>query len=202
MKTALLVLAAALAALGQSQRPRDLGPAKLLVASRDLQDPNFSKTVLLLIKHDATSAMGVVLTRESRYTIGRLFPELAKANETHAYVGGPVSRTGVIALGRSKQAPAGAETVIGDVWMTADKALLERMVRENVNPESFRVFLGYAGWGGGQLENEVEHGAWHIFNADPAAVFASDVKGLWERYMRRVEAQIAMARVQTGDQGR
>ncbi|MCC6586759.1 MAG: YqgE/AlgH family protein [Bryobacterales bacterium] len=194
MKTALVALAAALAAWGQSQRPRDLGPGKLLVAARELADPNFSQAVVLLVKHDATSAMGVVLTRESRYTIGRLFPEIAKSNETRAYVGGPVSRAGVIALGRSKQAPAGADAVVGDVWMTADKALLERMIRENANPETFRVYLGYTGWGGRQLENEVEHGAWHIFNADPAAAFAADVKGLWERYMRRVEAQIAMVR--------
>ena len=194
MKTALLVLAAVLGASAQSQRPRDLGPGKLLVASRDLGDPNFSQSVVLLMKHDATSAMGVVLTRESRYTIGRLFPEIAKSNETHAYVGGPVSRTGVIALGRSKQAPTGAEAVVSDVWMTADKALLERMIRENANAETFRVYLGYTGWGGGQLENEVKQGAWHIFNADPAAVFAADVKGLWDRYIRRVEAQIATVR--------
>lgn len=191
MRIAVLLCLAALAARGQSQQPRDLSAGRLLVAARSLPDPNFSETVVLLLKQDAGGAMGVVLTRESRYTLGKLFPEIAKTNEARAYLGGPVERTGVIALGRAKRTPAGAERVIDGVWMSGDKALLERLIRTGSGADSFRVYLGYAGWAEGQLENEVRHGAWHIFNADAAAVFAADVKGLWERYVRRAESRIA-----------
>lgn len=188
------LLLAVASSWGQSQRVRDLGPGKLLVAARDLPDPNFADSVVLLVKYDENGAMGLVLTRQSRYTLGRLFPEIAKGNEDPAYVGGPVSRTGVIALGRSREVPAGAEPVIEGVWMSADRALVERMVKESPGVENFRVYLGYAGWAPEQLESELRQKVWFIFPADAATVFSAQPEMLWKRLIRRTELEIARAR--------
>ncbi len=190
IRVVLLAFAAVFACTAQSQRTADLAPGKFLVAARNLPDPNFGETVVLLVKHDEKGAMGLVLTRESRYTVARLFPEFAKSNESPIYIGGPVSRTGVIALGRSKQAPGGAEAVLSGVWMSGDASLVERLVREGVTPETFRLYLGYSGWAAGQLESEVRQKVWHIFPADAAAVF-SDPAALWKKLVRRTELEIA-----------
>lgn len=189
-RTAFLLFASVLACAAQSQRTADLAPGKFLVAARNLPDPNFGETVVLLVKHDDKGAMGLVLTRESRYTVGRLFPDFAKGNDSPIYLGGPVSRTGVIALGHTKQAPKGAETVLSGVWMSADASLVERMVREGATPETFRLYLGYSGWAAGQLEGEVRQKVWHIFPADAVAVF-SDPTALWKKLIRRTELEIA-----------
>lgn len=197
-----IVLLAAVAVstgLAQSQRTSDLAAGKVLVAARNLPDPNFGETVVLLVKHDDKGAMGLVLTRESRYTVGRLFPDFAKGNESPIYVGGPVSRTGVIALGRSQQAPKGAESVLSGVWMSGDAKLVERLVREGATPENFRLYLGYSGWAAGQLEGEVRQKVWHIFPGDAGAVFAPEPAGLWKKLIRRTELEIARRQPTPGD---
>jgi len=193
IRVVLLAFAAVFVCTAQSQRTADLAPGKFLVAARNLPDPNFGETVVLLVKYDEKGAMGLVLTRESRYTVARLFPEFAKNNESPIYLGGPVSRTGVIALGRSKQAPSGAEAVLSGVWMSGDASLVERLVREGTTPETFRLYLGYSGWAAGQLESEVRQKVWHIFPAEAAAVF-SDPAALWKKLIRRTEFEIARLR--------
>ena len=106
---------------------------------------------------------------------------------------GPVDLAAVRALLRSKTKPEGAQKVFGDVYLVSSKPLLEKALSEGKDSSALHVYLGYAGWGAGQLEAEVKIGAWYIFRGDAEAVFASDPDSVWLRLFRRRELQIARA---------
>jgi putative transcriptional regulator len=169
-----------------------LAPGTLLVASDKLGDPNFAETVVLITRRDETEGtMGVVLNRPMDMTLAKAFPGL-KGNSDPVYEGGPVSPDAVQALLRTSAQPAEAERIAADIYLVARKAALEKSITDRVPSEKFRVYLGYAGWGPGQLENEIREGAWtttrgvrYVFDSEPAS--------LWPRLKRDAESQVAQA---------
>lgn len=189
----LLAVVSAGGAPAQSVRPADLGAGKLLVASRDLGDPNFARTVVLLVQHDEEGAMGLIVNRESRLTLAKVFDDMkgAKENTERAYLGGPVGRTGVLALLRSKTKVEDTKLVFGDVYLVSSKPVVEKTLASHAGSNRFRAYLGYAGWGPGQLEHEVELGGWFIFRANSEMVFAPDPESIWQRLIQATESQIA-----------
>ena len=187
---ALFVLAG-LAAFAQTD---DLAVGKFLVASRDLGDPNFAKTVILLVHYsDDQGAVGLVLNRRTDVPMSRVFQDLkeAKGRTDPVYVGGPVELNSVLALLKTKTKPDNAARVFGDVYLISNKDLLKATMASGAEATVFHAYVGYAGWGAGQLEHEVELGAWHIMSADSATVFHADPDSVWPRMIQRTEAQIA-----------
>ncbi len=176
----------------------DLAAGKFLVASRDLEDPNFAQSVVLLVSYDEKrGAMGLIVNRRTEVTLARVFEELksAKGRTDEVYLGGPVELTTVMALLKTSSEPNGAQSVFGDVYLIATKGALERALEEHPEPASFHVFVGYAGWGPGQLEHEVDLGAWHIMSAETPLVFHPDPESVWPRLIRRTESQLARVRL-------
>jgi len=197
MRKRLPILAAAalwaVSAAAQSVRVEDLGTGKLLVASRDLLDPNFVQTVVLLVRYQEDSVLGLVVNRQTQIPISRVFPELkaAKGQTDPIYRGGPVERTAALALMRSGSKPEEAEHVFASVSMITSRGLLEKMIAEKMHPSMFHIYLGYSGWTAQQLRGEVEHGAWYIFPGNPATVFDPDSDTVWSRMIRKTEERIA-----------
>jgi putative transcriptional regulator len=159
---------------------------QLLIAAPSLADPNFFRTVVLLIEHDAaTGAVGVVLNRPGEQDAGAALPELAGvlAPEERLHEGGPVQVESVIALGQYRAGKMPEEAhVLGDVGVLTgdlDIADLPGVV------ERARVFLGYAGWGPGQLESELEQEAWFVEPAVVDDVFAERPGSLWRSVLER-----------------
>jgi putative transcriptional regulator len=180
--------------LAQSKNARDLGPATLLVASRDLADPNFAKTVILLVHYDDESVLGLTINRHTDVAVSRLFENL-KAGKDRAdsiYLGGPVEISTVFALLESPDKLKGAEPVFGETYLISTKALLEKTVASRPKPDVFHVYLGYAGWTNEQLRKEVALGMWFIFHADTALIFDSDPDSLWPRMIKKTEQTLAM----------
>ncbi len=189
--SAALLLLALLPLQGQD----DLAPGKFLVASRELGDPNFAQAVVLLIDYDAAKgSMGLIINRRTDMPVSRLLRDLkeAKGRDDSIYVGGPVELTTVLALVKSSNKPGDAKHVFGDVYLVNTKDLLEKTLAARPQPDSFHVFVGYAGWGPGQLEHEVSLGAWHVMSADSALVFHTDPDSIWPRLIKRTEQQIAL----------
>ncbi len=187
---ALFVLAG-LAAFAQTD---DLAVGKLLVASRDLGDPNFAKTVILLVHYsDDQGAVGLVVNRRTDVPMSRVFQDLkeAKGRTDPVYVGGPVELDSVLALLKTKTKPDNATRVFGDVYLISNKDVLKATMASGAEATVFHTYVGYAGWGAGQLEHEVELGAWHIMAADSATVFHADPDSVWQRMIQRTETQIA-----------
>jgi putative AlgH/UPF0301 family transcriptional regulator len=172
----------------------DLAVGRLLVASRDLGDPSFAKTVILLVHYsDGQGAVGLVLNKRTDVPISRVFHDLKEASgrKDPVYIGGPVELNSVLALLKSASKPDGADKVFSDVYLIGNKDLLAKTLASSAEATVFHTYIGYAGWGAGQLEHEVELGAWHIMPADAGTVFHADPDSVWEHLVRRTETQIA-----------
>lgn len=162
---------------------------KLLVALPMLSDPNFARTVVLVLEHGVEGALGVVLNRPTEVGLDRELPAWVDHAGRHAvfFVGGPVASNTAIALGRVDDVPAGGEgegwrRVLGPVG-TVDLGLDPDGVRPPV--QLLRVFAGYAGWSAGQLEGEIAEDSWLVVEAQPGDVFADEPGGLWRAVLRR-----------------
>ena len=172
-----------------------LAPGTFLVASRELGDPNFAHSVVLLVHYDdENGAVGLIINRKTDVPLSRVFAELeeAKGREDTIYVGGPVETGSVLALLKSDRKPKDAEPVFGDIYLVSSKKLLARILADGVEPSQFHAYLGYAGWGREQLEHEVELGAWHVLPADSGNIFHPAPDSVWERLIRRTEVRIAL----------
>jgi putative transcriptional regulator len=166
---------------------------KLLVASPSLADPNFSRTVVLMLEHTDDGAAGVVLNRPTDTEVRDALPDWAEvaAEPGVVYVGGPVQQDGVICLGRvvPNSAPEGFVELadrVGSLDLEQDAALIVPDV------EALRVFAGYAGWGAGQLEGELAEEAWLVLDALPGDLFTPDPSHLWRAVLRRQPGKLQM----------
>lgn len=167
---------------------------RLLVATPALGDPNFARTVVLVLEHSAEDgALGVVLNRPTEAEVGG---PLAGWNRLASpprvvFGGGPVALSSAICLARAwpGDEPLGWAALFGRVGtldLEADPDLFASSV------EALRVFVGYAGWGGGQLESEVEAGAWFVVDAQVDDAFSDEPAELWPAVLRRQPGRLSM----------
>jgi putative transcriptional regulator len=160
---------------------------RLLVATPALRDPNFERTVVLLVAHERAGALGVVLNRATEVRVADvLAPWGGLAGEPAVvFEGGPVQPEAAICLARTRPGVArlpGFTRVAGAVG-TVDLAADPKRLREDL--VGIRVFAGYAGWDPGQLEMEIEEGSWLVFEALPGDAFVERPDDLWSMVLRR-----------------
>jgi putative transcriptional regulator len=182
--------------VAQSTRAKDLAAGKLLVASRDLGDPNFAETVVLLVHYDAEGVVGLVINRRTRITLSQALDEVkgAKNRSDRIYSGGPVGRNAVLALRRSHDHLDDAERVFGDVYLISKAESLSKAIEAEPEPDALHVYVGYAGWTPKQLEAELSVGAWFIFSGDAQVVFANNPEAVWTRLIEKTEEHVAALR--------
>jgi putative transcriptional regulator len=157
---------------------------QLLLASPALRDPNFSRTVVLIGVHSQEGAMGVVLNRPSAVTVSQAVPQLESAVDESepVYLGGPVQPGSIVFLAEFLDpAPAGL-LVLGRIGFPAPDAGIDELTEATGRR---RVFAGYAGWGEGQLDTEVEQGDWIAQAALPEDVFTDAPEQLWSAALKR-----------------
>ena len=200
--TAALVLAISVLcgtplATAQSASADDLAAGKLLVSAKGLPDPNFAKSVILLIQYDQNGAVGLVINRRTEARISSLLQgvDAAKHASDPIYIGGPVEMQTVLALVKSQKKPDDSTPVVDDVYLVSTKPSLQRALTSSSSGDDLRVYVGYSGWGAGQLENEVRQGGWWVFVANASTVFDANPGSLWPRLIVRTEQQIAEARL-------
>jgi putative transcriptional regulator len=168
---------------------KNLKAGRLLIASRNLPDPNFAATVILLAEYGKDGAMGLIVNRRTDVTLARIFPDLRPSDSgATAFFGGPVSVSAVLALLRSTSARADSRHVVGDVYLVNTSDALKQTLAAGEGPRRFRVYVGYSGWGPGQLEHETNEGSWFVVDGDPDIVFDPDPESIWRRQIRRAEA--------------
>lgn len=179
----------------------DIGPGTLLVAVPGLPDPNFSETVVFVVHHTEDGTMGLVLNRRTDVTVGRLFESIDELRELTlpVFAGGPVARSSAQALVRSPRAIPDGRHIVGEVHIVNSAEALRRRLADEPGTDHFRLYLGYAGWAPGQLEAELDDGAWHVIEGDAAAVFDRDPDTLWRRVIRRTVVQTVRAAGDTGE---
>ena len=150
---------------------------QLLIAAPSLFD-YFRRTVVLVIEHTEEGAIGVVLNRRSETLVDEAVPALAELADTDepVWVGGPVSPDAVVALGEFGDSAEAGTAVLDGVGTVDPDAPHDSLTR-------VRVYAGYAGWSAGQLDEEVEEGAWIVAPADPEDPFSDG--DLWSEALRR-----------------
>ncbi len=177
----------------QSKNPDQLGLGKLLVASRDLADPNFAKTVVLLVQYDSESVVGLMINRRTNVPLSRVFKELKAAKDLSdpVYAGGPVDIPAVFALLRSQSKVEGAQQIVVGVHLVSARSQFEQILSKRPDPATFHVYLGYAGWTPEQLRQEIKLGAWFIFQGEAQTVFNANPDSLWSQMIRETELNLA-----------
>lgn len=153
----------------------------LLVASPLLADPDFFRTVVFLLRHDEDGALGLVVNRPSGAPVSDHLPAWGAlvVDPPVVFVGGPVEPAVAVALG-----DRGAPTPLSGV----------HMVDLEAEPAAtwVRVFSGYAGWGPGQLEEEIDEGSWMVLHALAPDVRTEHPEGLWHDVLRRQHGPLRM----------
>ncbi|MGH8887030.1 MAG: YqgE/AlgH family protein [Egibacteraceae bacterium] len=158
---------------------------RLVVATASLADPNFALTAALILEHGEQGALGIVLNRPGSIEVEQVVPgwSAAVTEPQVVFIGGPVMPSTVIAVGRrADDPPPGWQPIfseIGVVDLGADPVLVAPGLR------ALRLFSGYAGWASGQLESEIESGAWFVIDATPEDPFWAEPPELWRRVLTR-----------------
>lgn len=157
----------------------------LLVARRGLPDVKFRRSVVLLVHHDERGALGAILNRKAERLAYEAVPDVEELRERgdELWVGGPVALDRILVLARLRGSIEGMLPVFDDVHFTFGAGSLRRMVRQPGRTVSYRLYAGHAGWGPGQLENEIARGDWHLVRADVDSVFDERPGTLWDRFI-------------------
>lgn len=180
--------------MADGRRPA-LRVGDLLVATPALLDPNFERTVVLLLDLDENGALGVVLNRPSPVPVAEILPDWTDLTATPdvLFQGGPVSTDSALAVGRSSSAEPGSEPV-GFRRLYDDIGIVDLDTpTEIVAPalQGIRIFAGYAGWGDEQIKEEIESGSWYVVPSVREDLFGGDPTDLWTRVLRRQPGELA-----------
>jgi putative transcriptional regulator len=165
----------------------DLAPGMLLVARDQIQDPRFRETVVLVLQHEPRGTVGLILNRPSRLPLAEAVPDQQELNKTTVTLsyGGPVAPEALLVLvAAGENPPIPALQVFGSLYVTGIEPLTAWLApgRPAAN---YRVFLGYAGWGTGQLDREMQAGAWQVLPADAQQPFTNQLDSLWTELRKR-----------------
>jgi putative transcriptional regulator len=166
---------------------------QLLIAGPSLGDPNFDRTIVYLLEHGPDGALGVVLNRPSEFDVIDALPlwSTVTGRPAKVFSGGPVEAGLAIGLARVRD-PIGCpgwSPVAGEIG-TVDLSMAPGAIAAGV--DTARVFIGYAGWGAGQLDEELEVGAWFVVAPDADDLFTAEPEHLWGSVLRRRAARKAM----------
>jgi putative transcriptional regulator len=171
--------------------PRSLA-GHFLIAGRQMRDPNFFKTVVLLVEHGAAGAMGLVINRPSEVSITRALEghfELPESSEV-VFRGGPVERAALFILHDSELLHGDDGAVVPGLYVGSSAEVFEQVVREAVRQEEpriqFRIFAGCAGWAPKQLEGELARGDWIVVPASREFVLSPHPYEVWDELMKRI----------------
>ncbi len=154
------------------------GRAVFLVAAEQIRDPNFAHSVVLLTYESGGQPFGVIINRPLHHRLDEIFPEHPQLRDRHEelYFGGPVARGALVFLLRSADPPPHGIPAFGDVYFTGDVAWINTLAQP---PKDLRVYVGYAGWTGAQLQNEIQRGDWHVVPANAETIFREDPESVW-----------------------
>lgn len=170
---------------------REITKGKFLIAMPVLSDPNFRQTVILLCEHGSDGSLGLVVNRPMNVEVSALienFPDLADAGRV--YSGGPVNQNGMLILCQ-RQADSQNQGILKDVFLVTDLAGLEKPGELESN-KNVRCYLGYAGWAPGQLETEMQAGAWRLVMGDSQLIFNANPAAVWREMMSRMGKEWAI----------
>lgn len=173
---------------------------RLLVATPGLRDPNFDRTIVLVLEHDEDGALGLVLNRPSATVLSEVLPtwDSLACDPQVVFSGGPVDGNAAICLGSTR--PGAVHPAVQPITPTLGVVDLDTEPGSLAGDVAHvRVYAGYAGWGGGQLDEEVEADGWFVVDALPGDAFIGTPALLWRTVLRRQPGRLALFSTFPGD---
>jgi putative transcriptional regulator len=172
--------------------PNGKAQGQFLVASRDLPDPLFRDSVVLMLPiKEGPLLVGLIINKPSKFLLRDAFPDSPALQklDAKAYVGGPVDLDvgARSAIFRSKTPPKGAVLVFEDVYVSFDSQAIAALAADSEQAATLRVFLGRSQWDPGQFEDEVARGSWHNVPAAADSIFGAFPESLWRTLIDRVD---------------
>jgi len=164
----------------------------MLIAMPQLQDPYFSHTTTLITEFSTEGAMGVVLNRRLDLNLEKLMDKnlkLASLDDVHTYWGGPVQNERGLVIHEDDQLESDSVKITDQLYISGSTDALKILVENKTNnpaAPSFRLYLGYAGWGPGQLEKEIAGASWVMTPLDRGLIFDSTTDTLWKRSLTKI----------------
>ena len=167
---------------------------QLLVAAPTLEDPNFRRSVVLLLDHGDGGALGIVVNRPLELEVSAVLPawQPYATAPGRLFRGGPVqldSALGLVAVPGDGVEPPGVRRLIGALGLVDLDAEPEEVAG---GVAGLRIFAGYAGWSGGQLEGEIDEGSWYVVQAEARDPFSDNPETLWAQVLRRQRGDLAL----------
>lgn len=172
----------------------EIRPGVLLLATPVLLDPNFADTVVLMLDVNDEGALGVVINRPTGLPVVDVLADWAElvAEPEVLFQGGPVETQGALAVALRRDGEGetlGFREVAGDLGLLDLDTPVELV---EANLAVLRIFAGYAGWGAGQLQAEIDEGHWYVVPGRAEDAFGQDTRGLWREVLRRQPGDLAM----------
>lgn len=158
----------------------------LLVASPQLPDPNFARTVILLVENDAEGSLGFVINRPTDLTLETVLDQLAIPHDEPfgdpVMWGGPVRPNAGFLLFKGEHQPGDESAIVlpGGLMVSSSSVALEMAVTGRI-ARPFMMCVGYAGWGEGQLDDEIRRGSWIVLDLDETLVFQTPLRERWDQ---------------------
>jgi putative transcriptional regulator len=169
----------------------DSARGQLLIAGPTLLDPNFRRTVVLVVEHTDEGALGLVLNRPSETSVREAIPELDELVDLdeRVFIGGPVQPSAVIVLAEFEDATDAALIAFADVGVLATGPAPDEPI---AGVRRGRAFVGHSGWGPGQLDSELERGDWILEPAQNEDAFSTRAQDLWRAVLTRKGGSYAL----------
>lgn len=164
---------------------------KILISEPFLNDPNFKRTIILLTEHNEEGSVGFVLNKPTEYNINMVvdFPDFA----SRIFYGGPVQVNTIQFIFRGENIIEGSSEIIPGLYWGGSFEILKKLIEANeVKPEDFRFFIGYSGWGEGQIEDEMKMNSWIIADTTIESIFSEEPDKLWRDTLKGMGKKFAI----------
>jgi len=169
-----------------------LASGVVLLSHPMLKDPNFRRSVILICEHRLDGSVGLVLNDMTNYQIGEVVEELSHSQQS-LFRGGPVETDSMHMIHNLSESLSEAQEVLDDLfWGGSFEDLKDYLAIYNSNEEQLRLFSGYSGWSEGQLQVEVDEGAWIVTRSDAKTLFGSSPEKLWRTILRSMGRRYAI----------
>jgi len=172
----------------------DPAAGKLLVASRDMDDPYFRHRVIYLLAHDDEGTIGLIINQPLGIALSQILSEdmaadigADNANRHEVRFGGPVLMMRLMMLAHDQTDRTQMQRVDDHTYFSEDRRAIERVLKQGQRDDHARFFVGHAGWSPGQLEVELLAGAWFVVEADEKTLFSDDTGDLWEKLIEQLD---------------
>lgn len=163
-----------------------ISKGSLLIAEPFLDDPNFDRSVVLICDHNEHGSFGFVLNQTTELMLGEVLDETIY-QDIPLYLGGPVEKNTLHFIHRRPDLIEGGGEIAEGVYWGGDFEKVKVLLNvHSLTGDDIRFFVGYSGWGGGQLDNEMEHKSWYVSSHTADFLFTTPVKGLWREVLKEM----------------